>query len=239
MPERLVRHGVVLAVAGFCIGLVGSTITATIYAVITGASVDSFGVQMAGLPGLWIGLLGVPLVASRKWGSGDLGRDLGLRIVWRDDVVRGVVAGLIGQFVVVFAIVEVFTLLSPKLTLSEASVDLAKRAHGGGLVALAILFGLAAPVVEEIYFRGLLQRSLQRRLPLWPAIGIAGAFFGLVHYGGSGAGAAALVLALAAFGWILGALVARSGRLGPAIVAHVTFNVIATIQLTVESFHGK
>ena len=45
----------------------------------------------------------------------------------------------------------------------------------------------------------------------------------------------ALVLCLSAFGWAVGALVVRFGRLGPAIVAHVTFNAIAAVQIIADS----
>ena len=37
--------------------------------------------------------------------------------------------------------------------------------------------------------------------------------------------------------WLLGTLVVRTGRLGPAIVAHMVFNAIATVGLYADSVH--
>ena len=47
----------------------------------------------------------------------------------------------------------------------------------------------------------------------------------------------ALVLSLSAFGWVLGWLVVRRGRLGAAIVAHMTFNALATVQIFASARH--
>ncbi|HMC42582.1 MAG TPA: CPBP family intramembrane glutamic endopeptidase, partial [Acidimicrobiales bacterium] len=82
-------------------------------------------------------------------------------------------------------------------------------------------------LVEELFFRGLLQRSLAGWLGPGPAIGVAALGFGLAH------GEAVQLLALVAFGVVLGVLAQRSGRLGPGIVAHAAFNgaTIAVIAL--------
>src|SRR5438552_15981886 len=101
MPERLARAGFLLALLGFAVGIVGSAITAGIYAAITGSDVGSYGVQLAGLPGLWIGLAGVPIVASRQWGSGSLRDDYGLALEWPGDPGIAVVAGAATQLMLV------------------------------------------------------------------------------------------------------------------------------------------
>ena len=234
MPERLARAGFLLALLGFAVGIVGSAITAGIYAAITGSDVDSYGVQLAGLPGLWIGLAGVPFLASRQLGTGSLRDDYGLDVEWPGDLVVGVAVGAATQVMVV-VIIGIFRLISPGLKVDETSVEVAQRTTGAGFVLLVILVAVCAPVVEELFFRGLLQRSLQRLLSTVPAVAITGVLFGLVHYGGHGLGAVALVLCLSAFGWAVGALVVRFGRLGPAIVAHVTFNAIAATQIIADS----
>src|SRR5439155_15275353 len=112
MPERLARAGFLLALLGFAVGIVGSAITAGIYAAVTGSDVDSYGVQLAGLPGLWIGLAGVPIVASRQLGSGNLRNDYGLDVEWPGDLVIGVATGAATQVMVV-VILAVFRAISP------------------------------------------------------------------------------------------------------------------------------
>lgn len=95
---------------------------------------------------------------------------------------------------------------------------------------LTLYFGLAAPIQEEIIFRGLLQSFLEQRwvtpgrvlgVPTSPAVLVAATLFGLVHFdGGPAVAACALVLGLLA-----GELRRRSGSLVPAIIAHALFNL--------------
>ena len=234
LPDPLARYGFAVAVLAFFVGLVGSAVVGGAYAGITGAGVDSYGVQLAGLPGLWVGLFGVPYVASRRWGTGSLRHDFGLGIELPGDLAVGIAAGFGGQLLIGI-IVAVFRAISSGLKIDETSVEVAKRTTGAGFVVLVILVAIGAPIVEELFFRGLLQRSLQRVMSTAAAVGVTGVLFGLVHYGGHGWGAVALVTALAAFGWLVGALVVHYRRLGPAIVAHMTFNAIASAQIIADS----
>ena len=100
-----------------------------------------------------------------------------------------------------------------------------------GLLAAVLL----APVIEEVFFRGLLQRALVAEFGAnarpagrtWAAVVgvvVASAVFALMHL--AGAGPAALIGTFA-FGLVAGALTAVTGRIGGAIVAHVVFNGIA------------
>ena len=127
--------------------------------------------------------------ASRQWGSGDWRRDYAVAIDWRRDLPIAWRRAR-RQLVLVPVIVGLFKLIDSDLELSEASVDLAERTKGAGFVLLAVLVAVMAPVIEEIFFRGLLQRSLARHLPQVPGVGIAGALFGVSHFsGGSASGA--------------------------------------------------
>ena len=76
------------------------------------------------------------------------------------------------------------------------------------------------PAAEELFFRGLLQTALLRRLRSpWLALVAAGLFFGLAH--GS---QPQVIPALTVFGVILGILYLRTGALLAPIVAHALFN---------------
>src|SRR4029453_9048747 len=152
MPEPLARNGVGVAVVAFMAGVLASAILGGIYASATGAAVDSYGVSIPGLLGLWVGTLGVPILASRKWGSGDWRRDYAVAIDWRRDVGLGIAVGASAQLVMVPLIVLFFRLIQPSLKLSEASVDLAKKSHGLAFAVLAVLVSVVAPFVEEVFF---------------------------------------------------------------------------------------
>jgi membrane protease YdiL (CAAX protease family) len=240
LPGRLGRIGIQVAIGCFFAGYVASGIVAGIEVALTGAAIDSYGAQIAAEFGLWFGIFVLPVLASRAWGTGSLRRDYGLGIDWRRDVPRGLVVGLLGQFVLVPVVVLVFEQFQPDLKVDESAVELAKQSHGLGFVALALLFALVAPVIEEVFFRGLFQRALAVRLPDGVAVAVSGVVFGVVHIsGGSLAGTLALIVALSCFGWILGAMAMRTGRLGSSIVAHMAFNTVATVQIFLQSTHGK
>jgi membrane protease YdiL (CAAX protease family) len=92
-------------------------------------------------------------------------------------------------------------------------------AHPGAVneVLDIIALSVSAPVVEEIFFRGLLYRSLRNRLPVLPAALLAGCLFGLVHI----LGYPLITLPVkAAFGVIACLLYERTGSLLPGIALH-------------------
>jgi len=95
-----------------------------------------------------------------------------------------------------------------------------------GARVLAGIFAIAiAPVVEELFFRGILFRSL-RRHGLWPAAIVSSSLFGVIHYvGGPAANALFLMIATASTGLGL-ALIYEWRGLATSIGAHMTFNAI-------------
>lgn len=110
---------------------------------------------------------------------------------------------------------------------------------GVGFFALAICVGIGAPIVEELFYRGLVMRSLQRVVrSSWPtstesvsrAIAlIAGSvWFGAIHFQPLQFPALALV------GLICGLAMFRTGRIGPAILVHMGFNLTTVVSLGVE-----
>jgi membrane protease YdiL (CAAX protease family) len=86
-------------------------------------------------------------------------------------------------------------------------------------IALAIFaIAVSAPIVEEIFFRGLLYRSLRNRLSIVPAVLIASALFGFVHITSYPLDTLPIK---AAFGIIACLLYERTGSLLPGIGLHV------------------
>jgi len=82
-----------------------------------------------------------------------------------------------------------------------------------------------APVVEELFYRGLLLRSLERSLPRAAALVTSALIFGAVHF------ELRLLPGLFIAGLVFGWLVQRSGRLGPGIFAHIGFNSVTIITM--------
>ncbi|MGB0564356.1 MAG: lysostaphin resistance A-like protein [Spirulinaceae cyanobacterium] len=97
-------------------------------------------------------------------------------------------------------------------------------------IALAIFWStaaIAAPVFEEIMFRGFLLPSLTRYLPTWGAIGITGLVFAIAHL------SLAELLPLTVLGCILGFVYGRSRNLLACIALHSLWNSGTLVSLFV------
>jgi uncharacterized protein len=188
-------------------------------------------VTAAGLIGLWIGLGGGAVYVSRYRGSGRLAVDLGFRLRWPMDLGLGVVAGLASSYVLVPLLYLPFEQFIPSLQrrLESPAKQNTGAVHGGfEITVLVLLLAVGAPVVEELYFRGMLQRALARRFRPAVAVATSSVAFGLAHF------EALQLPALILFGLVLGVLAQRTGRLGPGIVAHATFNAVTVLSLTLS-----
>jgi uncharacterized protein len=108
--------------------------------------------------------------------------------------------------------------------------DLGFDEGGVGAFVAGALIVAAAPLSEEIFFRGFMFGGLRRRLPMWAAAVIAGAVFGLLHY--TGPDSIGVVPQLAVLGVLLAWLYERTGSLWPPIILHVANNGLALIALT-------
>jgi membrane protease YdiL (CAAX protease family) len=168
----------------------------------------------------------LPLLAQRSL------RDLGLRAPrWSDlgwglggAVAMVVVAGLVG------ALQEhVFHLKA-----DEVQVHLLRAARGAEVPGFVFFACVAAPVFEELLFRGFLFNALLRYLPLWAALVLCGALFGMAHNQQGNLGA---LIPLAAVGMVLAAIYYRSGSLVAAMLAHAFFNTLTVV--TVLVFHQQ
>jgi membrane protease YdiL (CAAX protease family) len=95
----------------------------------------------------------------------------------------------------------------------------------GALPVQILLIVIAAPVAEEVLFRGYLFGGLREKLPRWPAALLAGAIFGALH---ALTGLSA-VPPLIAFGVILCLLYEKTGSIVPAIILHLLNNSVALL----------
>lgn len=173
---------------------------------------------------LWLGLGGAPVWFAIKKGKGVVA-DLGLRMKLRDAPI-GLAVGVASQLLLVPLVYFALRPLLGENDVSAAARELTDRATDPLSIALVFLIvGIGAPVAEEIYFRGMAQRIFGRRLGPWAAIFAAAAFFAATHL------QPLQFPALLIFGVILGVMAWKSGRLGPALWAHVGFNVVAAAGL--------
>jgi membrane protease YdiL (CAAX protease family) len=244
------------AVFGIVVGFLLATLAVSAYAASAphGHSASQYGEEVVSLVGLWIGFVGAAVVASRlaaraepaagngplaggtgrRGGSGSLAGDYGLVLRPWPDIPLGIVAGVASQYLLVPAVEAPLLPFVHNLysRLSHPAQSLTGHAFGPGLVVLSILVCLGSPVVEELFFRGLLLRALMgkmtdlgQRLSPAAAVVLTALVFALAHF------EALQFLGLAAFGVVLGCLAWRTGRLGPSIVAHMAFNTVTIIAI--------
>ena len=178
---------------------------------------------------LWIGLLGVPLWAARRKGSGSLVRDFGLRMRWIDPLI-GLGYGVVAQLAFVVLMPPLYRLFGVDADkIGETADKLGNRATSFfSAFCLFVIVVLIAPVIEEIAYRGLWLRAAERRWGIVAGVVVSGVVFGVTHFQPYD------TPILIAFGLVLGFLAARYRRLGPSIWAHAWFNLAAFITLVVK-----
>jgi len=111
---------------------------------------------------------------------------------------------------------------------SNSRLIFVQRPGGIGLLLLALLVtAVAAPICEEVFFRGMLFRLLRTRVPLWAAVLLSAMAFGLAH--ASPAVSPALLPTFMYMGIVLAVVYVRTGSLTNNILLHAFSNAIATV----------
>jgi uncharacterized protein len=95
----------------------------------------------------------------------------------------------------------------------------------GPLWIQILLIAIAAPIAEEVCFRGMLFGGLRERLPMWAAGLISAALFGLLHV----TTGISVVPPLIAFGFLLALLYEKTGSIVPCILLHLLNNSVALL----------
>ena len=163
--------------------------------------------------------------ASRRWGTGHFRADVGLKAKWVDAGWGPVTWGacLVTQIVVgIIVVVLKVPFTSNVRDVSEFDTD------RGYVVSLLVLAVVAAPICEEIVFRGVVLRGLLSRNGAVVAVGLQGVLFGLAHFDPiRGSGNIGLILVLSSVGCVLGGAAYFVRRLAPSMIAHAIINGIA------------
>jgi membrane protease YdiL (CAAX protease family) len=90
-----------------------------------------------------------------------------------------------------------------------------------------LLIGIAAPISEEVCFRGMLFGGIRTRLPLWSASLAAGIVFGVLHYSTGWSAVGPLI----ALGVIFAVVYEKTGSIWAPIGMHALNNGIALVAL--------
>ena len=218
-----------IAILGFLGGIVLSLLFGLV-AVWLGAVRDSTTVIVFSEIGLWSALVGACVLAVRRHGSGSL-RDLGLAWPrWRDLGI-GTVAGLVGRIAAIIVVLPLAPLLRNQRVTRTTQVNSGLNAGTLSIIVTVAIIVIGAPIVEELFFRGLVQGALTRRWGAWLAVWIQAACFAAVHYQFwmTAVQAAVTVLSIFVVGLLLGVLRWRYRRLTPGMFTHAIFNLIAVL----------
>ena len=177
--------------------------------------------------GLWLVYLVGSIVVSRRLGRGPrIDFNLGIS-AW--EAAEAVMIGIGLQLVVLPILywpIGRFVDADPGES-ARLIVELVDGPLDVVLLTLAVV--LVAPVVEELFYRGLFLPSLTAATG--PLIGVVGSavVFALVHQ------QLIVIPGLTVFGLVVAWQTATSGRVGPAIVTHMAFNATTVVQLLLAS----
>jgi CAAX protease family protein len=215
------------AVVVFVIGtLIGVVIAVPALAGVKSHRLDELVAAMGGELGLGIGVIGWLWFMHRPNIRG-----LGFPERVGTEIGAGVIGGLAlyvgGVFVIGSILSAIIQNISSKQV--QAPHQLPTHLTGGEIALAAITVIVLAPVAEELFFRGMLFRSLRARHGFWFAGPISAVAFGAAHYQGQWQNGLLLSLVMVFVGLGLAFIYDRRGNIVANMAAHATFNVIGLI----------
>lgn len=179
---------------------------------------------------LWVPFLVGMRRASRRDGEGPFLAAHGLR--FRPVDALGVPIGVAAQLVLVGLVTAPFRRAFPGAfsddAVAERAQALVDAARGAWMLVLVAVVVVGAPLVEELFYRGFVQRRLAavvHPVAAWVATAVwfAGVHLRLAEFPG-----------LLAFALVLGGCWHATRRLGLPLVAHVAFNATGLAMLTLR-----
>jgi membrane protease YdiL (CAAX protease family) len=179
---------------------------------------------LVGVTTPWVVLAGWPLLCTARRGNGPI-LDLGLRLTWHD-ARWGALGGLVALIAagIVASITQVF---APDLT--SAAADAADEIKESGrlvLMMFALIVMVGAPIVEELFFRGLFYGAVRKAgaSAVWTIV-ITAVVFAAFHV------EPVRFFILLPTGLVLGWVRWKTGSTGAAMVTHGLVNAPGAILL--------
>ncbi len=203
--------------------VVGMLVLGTLVITATGADLgDDLSVPQlsAATAAGWLSFIVALVWASRRAGTGDFRRDYA--VSFRPVDLVGVPVGVALQLGLIPLLYRPLRALWP-MTFSTDEVeqranDLVDRAGDRWAWLLVLVVVVGAPIVEELVYRGLLQRSLSRTVGIPSGLLLTSVWFALIHP--SAVEYPGLIIAGLTFG--VGVVV--TGRIGMGMATHMAFN---------------
>jgi membrane protease YdiL (CAAX protease family) len=223
-------QGIVVAFVGMGIGVALSFLLAVVIGRMDDPPSYATELLVSSLA-LWVGLIGAVVVVSRRRGTGSIVRDFGLRFRW-SDLGFGFAGAIVGRIVAGLSILPLPLIDRDFGEDNERTVFEEAATTGWSWVALIVIACVGAPIVEELFFRGLVQNRLVHRFGLGVGLPVASVLFGAAHLiGWIGIPTVIQAWAVSFGGLVLGVTYHYSKRLGPAMIAHSLFNAVALLAL--------
>jgi len=223
IPTRAVLWGVLGAVAATVAAGVAALAVEPVAGSLIAAQVALYGVLMLTV---WL--------VSRRYGTGNLVADIGLRSRWID-VAGGLAAAVAARLVGVALVIFVLFVTDAGSDVTGNQFDAFESSDAAVAIAL-VLAVTTAPLFEEIYFRGFLQQALASRLGTSVAVVAQAVMFGAVHMSADNGTTQNLILltVTGAAGLVFGFAFWVTKRLGTNIIAHALFNSVAVVVIIVQ-----
>lgn len=214
----------------FVIVWLGGQLGTAAFVVLALAAGDDDWLIVLPLTGLYVGHLGVFWFLSRRRDASAIGL-----AIERGDFFY-IALGLVLQVAIAVIFLPLNELLFPEGRPPQDIAEIIASADTlfvqVSLVLAAVVF---APVTEELMYRGLLLRALERK-GRWLAIVASSAVFAIIHMTGLDRdqfwlSTAVLLPPLFILGIVLAWLTLKTGRLGPAILLHSGWNLLSAFVL--------
>lgn len=179
----------------------------------------------------WAGLIIGPIFAAIFGKYKFLGREgmfaLGFKVKW---IFLGILFGILAQAISI-GIGYLVQQAYPREELTGNGAAIMEAFNGVSPILIFLVIAIGAPVVEEIFYRGLVFTALANRFGLITG-GIASSIlFGVSHYSDSSINGLFAILLTTILGCVLAYARVKSGGIFLPIVIHIGFNSVAASAL--------
>ena len=114
--------------------------------------------------------------------------------------------------------------MSPLVQMSEEYQNASDAFYGSTIWMELLGSALITPFLEELLHRGVVYGRLRKMMGIWPSVFVSALIFAILHFN--------IVQFIYAFllGSVFAIFVEKTGRLYPAVVAHIVANAIAVVR---------